>query len=259
LRNKKSSGKINIISIGSKYMERNDSKFEKKEVKITPSLIILGMLFASVLIASNVTGAKLVDLGTLSHKFTVSIALLFFPLTYIVSDIITEVYGFKVCRFIIWSGLACNILFLIMIFLATVIPPSVYFTGQKAFEVTLFTSCRIFLASVLSFFAAEMVNSIFLSKLKIYFNGKLLPLRIIFSTATGVVFGSLIFYQVAFFGAQSQWLIFEMMMVELVIKILYDVCCLPATCYFCKLLKRVDGVDHYDYNIKYNPFVFWKK
>ena len=238
--------------------KKNNDKLGKIEIKITPSLIVLGMLFVTVLIASNVTGAKLVDITFFGNTFTISIALLFFPLTYVVSDIITEVYGFNVCRFVIWSGLLCNIFFLIMIFAAAVIHPSVYFTGQKAFETTLFTSCRIFLASVIAFFIAEMVNSIFLSRLKIYFNGKQLPLRIIFSTVTGVVFGSLIFYEVAFWGVQPQWLIFEMMLVELVIKILYDICCLPLTCSLCKKLKKLDGIDHYDYNIKYNPFIFWK-
>ena len=238
-------------------MENMESN--KTEVKITPSLIILGMLFATVLIASNVTGAKLVDISVFNHNFTLSIALLFFPLTYVISDIITEVYGFKICRFIIWCGLGCNILFLIMIFTATAIKPSIYFSGQKAFEATLLTSCRIFLASVVSFFIAEMINSIFLSKLKVYFSGKLMPFRIILSTVFGIIFGSLIFYQIAFWGTQPQWLIIEMMFVELVIKIIYDMCCLPVTCYCCKLLKRLDGIDHYDYNIKYNPFIFWKK
>jgi queuosine precursor transporter len=141
-------------------MNDKNIELEKREVKITPSLIILGMLFTTVLIASNVTGAKLVDIGIFSYSFTISIALLFFPLTYVISDIITEVYGFKICRFIIWCGLTCNVIFLIMIFTATKIPPSAYFTDQNAFETTLITSCRIFLASVISFFVAAFKSQV---------------------------------------------------------------------------------------------------
>jgi len=237
-----------------------DTKINSKtDVQITPSLIILGMFFAVVLIASNVTGAKLIDLKVFNWTFTLSAALLFFPLTYVISDIITEVYGFKICRFIIWCGLICNIIFLLMIFGATVLKPSLYFSGQEAFKSTLLTSCRIFIASVISFFVAEMVNSIFLSKLKVHFEGKLLPLRLILSTISGIIFGSLIFYEIAFYGTQPQWLILEMMFVELVLKITYDFCCLPITCFICRKLKRLDGVDHYDYNIRYNPFILWKK
>ena len=229
---------------------------EKNKILITPSLIVLGMFFAVILIASNVTGAKLVEINLFNWKFTLSVALIFYPLTYVISDITTEVYGFKVCRFIIWSGLLCNIVFMLMIYLSTEFPASPYFTEQTAFKTTLLTSCRIFIASVTAFFVAEMVNSIFLSKLKVKLQGKLLPLRIISSTFTGVVFGSLIFYEIAFIGTQPQWLIFEMMFVEFVVKLLYDVCCLPLTCYICKKLKRIDQVDHYDFDIKYNPFNF---
>ena len=218
------------------------------------------MFFTIFLIASNIRGPKLININLFSSKITFSVALLFYPLTYVCDDIVTEVYGFRVNRFIIWGGLRCNVIFMVLILAAVRIKPSVYYNGQSAFALTLDLSARIFFASVIAFFVGEFCNAILLSRTKVIFSGKFLPLRLISSTILGVIFGGLLFYEVAFYGILPQWLIFEMMGIEFVIKILYNASCLPITCAICKKLKKIDNIDYYDYEEKYNLFsLFIKK
>ncbi|MCP4179741.1 MAG: queuosine precursor transporter [bacterium] len=213
----------------------------KSRIICNKTTMILAMLYVAVLIASNISGAKIVDLNLFGYKIDYSAALFFFPLTYVLGDILTEVYGARTSRFIVLLTLVVNIIFVLFIYLSIVIPPANIWKGQIAYSYTLGASARIFLASISAFAVGEMMNIFVLQKLKTKFKDKWMPLRFITSTFTGVVLGSLIFYTIAFAGEYSVFIIIEMAVVELVMKVAYDAIMLPISCTVAKKLKTNMG------------------
>ncbi len=226
----------------------------KSNIIITKNVVLAGILFTTILIAANVSGAKFSSFRIFGMDLSYSVALLFYPLTYVISDILTEVYGFKTSRMIIWFGLICNVVFMLCILATIYIKPSDLYHDQSSYVLILSSSVRIFVASIISFFVGEFCNSMIVSRLKVMQAGKLMPLRFLISTIFGVTFGCAIFHEIAFYGTLPQSVVWQMAGVEFVIKIIYDVCCIPFTCLISGALKRSERIDQYDHDINYNPF-----
>lgn len=237
--------------------------FPRKKQIITKNVVLLGMMFVSFLIISNLTAFKVVQFNlanfihsNIFHFGTINFpaALIFFPLTYFLDDNLTEVYGFKISRFIIWCGLICSALVSLGIWVTVQLNPSDYWHHQSQYE-TIFSSTPIlFFASSLGYFIGEMCNSTILSKIKIMTSGRWLWLRVISSTSVAVAVDSVIFCNIAFFGILSTEVIWQMIATQYVFKVGYELMALPLTYLISGYLKKKDNVDYYDHKTNFNPF-----
>ena len=238
--------------------------FPRKKKLITKHVVFLGMMFVTFLILSNLTAFKIIEFNSSSvsviHRlfgsFDVNFpaALIFFPLTYFFDNTLTEVYGFRVSRYIIWGGLICNTIFTLGAYATVYLHPSHMWHDQSQYAVIFTSAPRIFLASALGYFCGEFLNSAMMSILKIKTLGKWLWLRVLVSTATGVSLDSVIFCHTAFFGMVPSNIVWQMVAVQVVFKVTYAMLILPLTYIIVRYLKKKDNVDYYDFTTKYNPF-----
>ena|SRR3990167_9054980 len=238
--------------------------FPRKKKLITKHVVFLGMLFVTFLILSNLTAFKIIEFNSSSISFIYKLfgsfdvnfpaALIFFPLTYFFDNTLTEVYGFRVSRYIIWGGLACNTIFTLGTYATVYLHPSHMWHDQSQYAVIFTSAPRIFLASALGYFCGEFLNSVVMSILKIKTLGRWLWLRVIASTATGVSLDSVIFCHIAFLGVVPSNIVLQMVVVQIVFKVTYEVLILPITYLIVRHLKKKDNIDYYDFTTKYNPF-----
>ena len=223
----------------------------KKSVDKHSSLFLyMSVAFVSCLLLSNLIAGKLISVfGTVLPA-----AVILFPLTYIVGDIFTEVYGFRSARKIIWCGFACNLI-AVFVYLATIaLPYPDYWTNQDAYKIVLGTTPRIFVASLVGYLFGEFLNSVVLSKMKVVTKGKRLWLRTIFSSVIGEGFDTVIFISISFWGIFDASVIWKMMLFQYIWKLCYEAALTPLTCFVINRIKKVEGVDVYDVEEKYNPF-----
>lgn len=213
--------------------------------------LYIAILFVTVLMISNTTAVKLVAFG----PFVLSGAILVFPISYIFGDILTEVYGYRASRKIIWSGFAALILMSFCYWLVQILPAPAFWPHQGAYEAILGAVPRITLASMLAYFAGEFSNSYVLSKMKVWMEGKRLWLRTIGSTIVGEGVDSIIFVTVAFSGTMPVATMFTIIVSIYLFKVVYEVIATPLTLFIVNRLKTAEGIDVYDHGISYNPFV----
>lgn len=226
-------------------------------------------MFVCFLLISNVTAMK-VSAIAIPNFFSSSSspwliefpgALIFFPVTFIISDILTEVYGYKISRAIIWGGFICNAIFLLGLMAVVKVSPSPAWLATQgdianAYEILLGGYTRVFFASSVAYFFGEFINSIIIAKLKVATSGKYLSARIVGSTIVGAVIDSAIFISVVFYGVMSTDIIVAMIFTQIAFKVSYEIVMLPVTYRITNYLKKKDGVDHYDFDTKFNPFSF---
>lgn len=225
-------------------------KFPKKTSTIPPSVLVIAILFTALLILSNLTAFKIAQVGPLSFPA----GLVFFPLTYIFDDILTEVYGFKISRRIIWMALFANLIIITGTMLTIYLPPSIYWHQQEAYQTIYSAIPRVFAASIISYLAGEFVNSILLAKLKVLTQGRHLWLRAITSTAIGVAIDTILFIHIAFLFNVPIKTIWQIILIMYLIKVIYEICAIPLTYIITNYLKKKDNIDHYDFKTKFNPF-----
>lgn len=213
---------------------------------------ILAGLFVAVLMISQVTAVKPVVFGVV---FTG--ADLIFPLSYVLGDVLTEVYGFARSRLVIWTGLAANLFMSATLWLVGRMPGEAEWVaegGQQAWDMLLGLAPRIAIASLLAYTFGEFLNSYVLSRLKVAMQGRHLWFRSIGSSLIGQGVDTLIFFPVAYAGAWAWPLIWQIMGVAFVIKIGVDILLTPLVYVIASFLKRTGGVDVYDHDISFNPF-----
>lgn len=213
-------------------------------------LIYLAVAFVAVLMISNTTAGKVIAVGPLA----VSGALIIFPLSYILGDVLTEVYGYRAARKVVWSGFAALALMSLAYWIIQVLPSAAFWENQAAYEVILGAVPRITLASMIAYFCGEFVNSYVLSRMKVWMNGKQLWMRTIASTIAGEGIDTVLFMFVAFAGVLPVTAIFILILSEYAIKVAYEVAATPITYKVIGWLKRKEGIDVYDRGIDYNPF-----
>lgn len=218
--------------------------------KTESSIIIVGILFTAFLILSNLTAFKLAAFGPVS----LPAGIIFFPLTYVFDDILTEVYGFKISRRIIWMALFANTIIFLGTWLTIHLTPSPFWHDQQAYSTVYHAAFRVFIASTISYFFGEFTNSVILAKLKVMMMGKYLWLRAITSTAIGVGIDTILFTHIAFLFTLPYQQIWETIGVMYSIKVIYEICVLPLTYKITQFLKQKDSIDYYDFGTKFNPF-----
>ena len=209
--------------------------------------------FVAILLLSNVIGAaKLASLW----GYTFGAGILFFPLGYVIGDVLTEVYGYARARRCIWAGFAALIFMAFMSWVVVSLPPAEGWTNQPAYEAVFGQVPRIVFASVVAFWAGEFVNSIVLAKLKVLTQGRYLWTRTISSTVFGQGVDSLLFYPLAFWGALG-WTndaVLTVMVTNWALKVLWEVLLTPVTYAVVGYLKRKEGVDVFDEHTDFTPF-----
>lgn len=207
--------------------------------------------FVAILLLSNVIGAaKLANVG----GFTFGAGILFFPLSYVIGDVLTEVYGYERARRCIWVGFAAMLFMAFMSWAVVAMPPADSWTGQAAYEQVFGQVPRIVAASILAFWAGEFVNSFVLAKMKILTAGKALWSRTIGSTVFGQAVDSAIFYPVAFLGIWETRDVLIVMVTNWALKVAWEAALTPLTYLVVGKLKKAEGVDIYDRETDFSPF-----
>lgn len=212
--------------------------------------MILTTLFVVCLISANLLETKLITFFGIST----TAGLIIFPVSYIVNDCITEVWGFKKARLVIWLGFAMNLLVVLLGKLASIIPAAEYWTGGEHFNYIFNFLPRITIASLIAFLVGSFLNSLVMSKMKIKSKGKNFSLRAIVSTVVGELADSIIFFPIAFGGVITNEQLLKLMLVQVILKSTYEIIILPITNVFVKWIKKYENVDTYDENISYNIF-----
>ena len=206
--------------------------------------------FVTVLICSEFFAAsKVAKLG----PFVFGAGVVFFPLSYIFGDILTEVYGYARSRKVIWTGFAALGFATLMCWIVVRLPPDSRWAHQQALETILGNTWRIVLASMTAYFAGEWSNSVTLAKMKIWTGGRYLWTRTIGSTIIGEAVDSLIFYPLAFLFVWPVELVVRVMIANYLIKVATEVVFTPVTYRVVSLLKRAEGEDYYDIGTNFTP------
>jgi uncharacterized integral membrane protein (TIGR00697 family) len=209
--------------------------------------------FVTVLLCSNVIGAaKQVSIG----GFTFGAGVLFFPISYIFGDILTEVYGYARARKVVWAGIAAQGFAALMSYVIVALPPATGWGAQAAYETVFGQTGRIVAASVTAYFAGEFANSYVLAKMKILTTGRFLWMRTIGSTVAGEAVDSVLFYPLAFLGAET-WTpqaVFEVMTHNYMLKVGWEALMTPVTYRVVNFLKKAEQEDYYDRDTNFTPF-----
>jgi len=214
--------------------------------------------FVTILLLSNVLGAgkvATVDLPLIGD-WPFGAGILFFPVGYVIGDVLTEVYGYARARRCIWAGFAALLFMAFMAWVVVALPPAADWTGQASYEAVFGQVPRIVFASIIAFWAGELTNSYVLAKMKIWTKGKHLWTRTIGSTVAGQGVDSLIFYPLAFLGAAG-WtndLVLKVLVTQWVLKVGWEAILTPATYAVVGFLKRREGIDVYDEGTDFTPF-----
>ena len=214
--------------------------------------------FVTILLLSNVLGAgkvAVLDLPIIGD-WPFGAGILFFPISYVIGDVLTEVYGYARARRCIWAGTTALLFMAFMAMVVVALPPAPDWKGQEAYEQVFGQVPRIVFASVLAFWAGEFANSLVLAKMKIWTGGKYLWSRTIGSTVIGQGVDSLIFYPLAFWGAAG-WtneLVMQVLVTQWVLKVGWEALLTPVTYAVVGFLKRREGVDVYDEHTDFTPF-----
>ena len=220
----------------------------KKDNLVSVAFMVLGIVFCVCLVAANLLETKVVQLGPIS----ITAGLLVFPISYIINDCIAEVWGFRKARLIIWMGFLMNFMVVALGQIAVALPAAPFWEGEESFNFVFGMAPRIAVASLLAFLVGSFINAYVMSRMKIASHGKNFSARAILSTVFGESADSLIFFPLAFGGLMPISELGKMMLVQVVLKTMYEIIILPITIRVVKYIKHVDDCDVYDEHISYN-------
>jgi queuosine precursor transporter len=217
-------------------------------------LVMVG--FVTVFLCSNLIGPAKAAEVTLPFigAFAFGAGVLFFPMSYIFGDILTEVYGYARARKVIWAGFIAMAFAAIMASVVVALPPAPGWPNQAAYETVFGQTPRIVLASMIAYFAGEFVNSFVLAKMKLADDGKRMGWRFVMSTVAGQGVDSLLFYPLAFYGIWENTLLLKIMAAQWGLKILVEIVLLPITLRIVRALKKAEAEDYFDRNTQFTPF-----
>jgi queuosine precursor transporter len=216
---------------------------------LTWRFLVCAALFVTCLLAANTIAPKLILVGGV----VLTAGIVIFPLSYVLGDVLTEVWGYAMARRVIWLGFACNALMVVAIWLGGLIPAAPFWKGQGAYEEILGHTPRILLASFVAYLAGELANAFVLAKLKIATRGRMLWLRTIGSTVVGQALDSVVFVTLAFAGTVPGAVLAGIIGGQWVAKVLYEAAATPLTYAAVGWLKSREGVDVYDEGTDFNP------
>jgi len=213
--------------------------------------VVVAGVFITCLLVANIIAVKLISVGGL----VLPAAIIVFPVSYIFGDILTEVYGYRWARRVIWLGFFCNLLAVLAIWLGGLLPAAPVWGDQQAYTIILGYAPRLLVASFAAYVLGEFANSFVLAKMKIRTRGRWLWTRTIGSTIVGQGLDSTVFIIIAFAGTQPWAILGIMMLTHWLVKTGYEAVATPFTYAVVGYLKRKENIDTYDYNTNFNPFL----
>ena len=220
----------------------------KKQVSV--AYLVSGLLFTTCLIVANIVEQKLIQIGPIEA----TAGILIFPISYIVNDIIAEVWGYRKARLIIWYGFLMNFLAVAVFRLSIAVPGSENFTHQEAFSLVMGNTMRITLASFIAFLVGSFLNAYVMSRMKIMQKGRNFSLRAVVSTFVGEGADSMVFFTIAFYGVIPNNDLWILMLTQTGMKTVYEIIVLPFTNRIVKWVKKKEEEDVFDDDVSYNPF-----
>lgn len=223
---------------------------ERETRKVSVLFMLFSTLFTVCLITANVLETKQIAFGPVS----ITGGLIVFPVSYIINDVVCEVWGYGKTRLVIWLGFAMNFLFVLFGALCDVIPGADYWTNDEGFHAVFGLAPRVAAASFLAFIVGSFANAYVMSRMKLSSRGRHFSLRAILSTIVGETADSLIFFPLAFSWVIPWDALPGMMLAQVIIKTLYEIIILPITIRVVGFTKRFEGADAYDEGIDYNIF-----
>jgi hypothetical protein len=224
--------------------------FNSNETRQYKHLDTITALFVAILLVSNIVSAKIINFGV----FSFAGGIIVFPLSYIFGDILTEVYGYKRSRKVIWLGFSANLMMAAIFILVQKLPSAPFWHGQASYDQILGQTPRIVVASLLGYFAGEFSNSFVLAKMKIITKGKWLWSRTIGSTIIGELIDTIIFITIAFYGILPQNALITVILSNYIVKTLIEVVFTPITYGVVNWLKKEESEDYFDKKTNFNPF-----
>lgn len=215
-------------------MKKENNKIKNKNLDL---MMVLGIIFVTCLLLSNILAAKLLKIGT----YSVTAGVLVFPISYIINDLFSEVYGYEKTKKVILIGFAMNAFMALIFTLAIYLPAPIWYENNTAFKTILGTTPRICLASLTAYLIGSIVNSKVLVKLKEK-KGNKFGSRAIISTICGEFLDSLIFVVIAFIGSIPTPQIVSMIIIQVILKTSYEIICLPVTKKVVDRVKKHEGI-----------------
>jgi queuosine precursor transporter len=220
-------------------------------LKASVWFVAIAALFVTCLLTANILAVKLLSfLG-----FILPAGIIVFPLSYLICDVLTEVYGYNAARYVIWLGFFCNLIAVIAIFIGGLAPSAPTWHSQNAYNAILGFAPRALLASFTAYLIGEFANSFVLAKLKIATKGRWLWTRTIGSTVVGEGLDTVLFISIAFWNILPPQLLLPTILSQWGFKVLYEVIATPLTYTIVNFLKQQEQVDAYDYQTNFNPFI----
>ena len=238
-----------VLAFGVVNLIRTDGQARSRSNKLMRMRVLIQ--FVAILLLSNLIGAA--KLSTVAG-FTFGAGILFFPVSYVLGDVLTEVYGYARARRVIWVGFGALLFMAFMSWAVVAMPPAPGWEGQAAYESVFGQVPRIVLASITAFWAGEFVNSYVLARMKVWTQGRMLWTRTIGSTVVGQGVDSLIFYPGAFWGIWSTEQVVTVMVTNWGLKVLWEALLTPVTYAVVGALKRREGMDLFDEGTDFTPF-----
>lgn len=229
----------------------NPSHNPSSNIRYSHWFVIVVAIFITCLITANIAAVKLVNL----FGFILPAAILVFPISYITGDVLTEVYGYRQARRVIWLGFMCNAMAVAALWLGQMLPPASFWDGQAAYVRILGYTPRVLFASFLAYLVGEFANSYILAKMKMATRGRWLWLRTIGSTLVGQGLDSLVFITIAFWGVIPPVALVAAIITQWLAKSIYEAAVTPFTYMAVNFLKKREGVDAYDYETRFNPLL----
>ena len=222
----------------------------KENQKISVLFMLFGTLFCVCLITANVLETKQISFGPAN----MTAGLIVFPVSYIINDVVCEVWGYRRTRLLIWLGFAMNFMFVVFGAVADWIPGAPYWHGEEGFHQIFGLAPRIAGASFIAFLAGSFTNAYVMSKMKLNSEGKNFSLRAVMSTIFGELTDSIIFFPLALGGVIPWEEMPSLVITQVTLKTLYEIVALPVTIRVVNFTKKHDHEDVYDLNVAYNIF-----
>ncbi len=210
---------------------------------------LLTTLYVTFQLISDVTAGKIIQLGF----FTVSATVLYFPITYIFSDILTEVYGYTKAKKVIWQALMASVIAGIVYSIVVILPPAVGFDANDSYTRVLGSVPRILIGGWIAVWAGAILNNYVLAKMKLWTNGKYLWTRTIGSTIVGEGANTILFYTIALYSVIPNNLLITSILSGWLLKVIVEIIFTPMTYVVVAKLKKIEGEDYYDKNTDFNP------
>ncbi len=215
-------------------------------------LDLISAIFVTTLLVSNIVASKI---GTFGSLF-MPVGVIIFPVSYLLADILTEVYGYSAMRRVIWIGFLCNLIAVVVYFVARSIPPAPFYMDQAAYETVFGSTPRLLLSSFVAYLFGSFANAFIMAKLKVKTAGKFLWLRTMSSTIVGEGLDSIIFIAIAFAGVFDSAQVMNLVLTQWIFKASFEIVITPLTYGIVNFLKKAEGIDHYDRDTNFQPFSF---